>query len=200
MRWIALGIGAALVCAAPFASPTVSAAQKTPVTRALPFERLTGSRVKGPTCPDTSEVCKVYSQYIQLFRKPTLIPDREKELLILRTGWLSRGDQIWGRHAVYGKESGMSDEEIARVPKGPDAPGWNEIDAALLRAVDELHMTRFISNPTWNTLAKKFSEPQLVEIVLIVGDYTQMAMYQNTTGSQRRQGDPPLPPDGSERQ
>jgi alkylhydroperoxidase family enzyme len=200
MRWFTR-VNVILVCAGPLAlAPRVAdAQQKQPVPRTLPFERLTSERVKDRPCPDTSEVCRIFGQYAGMFHKTTLLPDREKELVILRTTWLNRGEFIWGRHVVIGKKKGVTDEEIARVPKGPDAPGWSESDAALLRAADELHMSRFISHNTWNTLAKKFSEPQIVEAIILVGDYTQLAMFQNTLGQQQYKGDPPIPPDDADR-
>ena len=71
---------------------------------------------------------------------------------------------------------------------GPDAPGWSDFDALLLRAADELHTSRFISEATWNGLADRYTQDQLVEVVLIVGNYTQLTMFQNTLGVQ-------LPPD-----
>ena len=71
---------------------------------------------------------------------------------------------------------------------GADAPGWSDFDALLLRAADELHTSRFISEATWNGLADRYTQDQLVEVVLIVGNYTQLTMFQNTLGVQ-------LPPD-----
>ena len=38
-----------------------------------------------------------------------------------------------------GRREGITDEEVARIAAGPDAPGWSTRDAAILRAVDELH-------------------------------------------------------------
>ena len=49
-------------------------------------------------------------------------------------------------------------------------------------------MRRFVSHATWNALAQRYTEDQLVEVVLIVGNYTQLTMFQNTLGAQ-------LPPD-----
>jgi hypothetical protein len=144
-------------------------------------------------------VCRVYNAYIAVFRKPTTVPDREKELIILRTAWLSRGNLIWGRHDPYGRQAGLTEEEIRRVTLGPEAPGWNQLDAALLKAVDELHMSRFISDGTWNKLGQNYSEAQRVEVVLIVGNYTQLAMYQNTVGTQLRPDEKGLPDDSAGR-
>jgi alkylhydroperoxidase family enzyme len=196
MRRFTMVIGVTLVCGLTMVPRTVSAAEGDSATQVQRFERLKGPRIKGPLCPQESEVCKTYNVYIQLFRKPTLVPDREKELLILRTAWLNRGDQQWGRHSVYGRDSGLTNDDIKRVMAGPSAPGWSKFDAALLKAADELHMSAFISEPTWQALGEKFNDQQKVEVVLIVGDYTQMAMYQNALGSQRREGDEPIPNDG----
>jgi len=76
---------------------------------------------------------------------------------------------------------------------GPDAAGWSDFDAALLRAADELHTSRFVSNTTWNTLAQRYPESQLREVVLIVGNYTQLSMFQNTLGAQLEPGIEGLP-------
>ena len=67
---------------------------------------------------------------------------------------------------------------------GPDAPGWSDFDAALLRTADELHASRFISDATWDALAEQYTEEQRVEVVLIVGNYTQLTMFQNALGVQ----------------
>ena len=67
---------------------------------------------------------------------------------------------------------------------GPDTPGWSDFDAALLKAADELHTSRFVSEVTWNVLAQRYTEDELREVVLIVGSYTQLTMFQNTLGAQ----------------
>ncbi len=60
-------------------------------------------------------------------------------------------------------------------------------------AADELHTSRFVSHATWNTLAQRYSESPLREVVLIVGNYTQLAMFQNTLGAQLEPGYDGLP-------
>ena len=66
---------------------------------------------------------------------------RDRELAILRVGWRCQSPYEWGQHVVIGRREGISDEEVARIGAGPDAPGWSDHDAAVLRAVDELHDT-----------------------------------------------------------
>src|SRR6266516_5901631 len=43
------------------------------------------------------------------------LPPRERELLILRTGWLCRSEYEWGQHVIVGRAAGLTDDEIARV-------------------------------------------------------------------------------------
>jgi alkylhydroperoxidase family enzyme len=121
------------------------------------------------------------------------LPARERELLILRIGWLCRAGYEWGQHVVIGKASGLSDEEIARIPKGPDAKGWSEADRALLRATDELHADAFIGDATWAELSKTWSTQQLMDLVFTVGQYNLVSMALNTLGVQPEPGLPELP-------
>ena len=64
--------------------------------------------------------------------------------------------------------------------QGSSAPGWSEHDAAILRAVEELMADHMVSDATWATLAKKFSEPQLIEFVTMVGQYVTTGYVQNS--------------------
>ena len=135
-------------------------------------------------CPAPWDTCQKYWAYTANFVDNYSIPLRDKELLILRTAWLSRGDYVWGRHNLIGRDAGLTDEEIQQITDGPTADGWSEFDVLLLRAADELHRSRFVSNATWNGLKERYSQNQLIEVVLIVGNYTQLAMFQNTLGAQ----------------
>ena len=79
---------------------------------------------------------------------------------------------------------------------GPDAPGWDDFERAILRAADELHGSRFVSDSTWNVLAEGYTEDELRQVVMIVGNYTQLAMFQNTLGAQLPPGFEGLPAAG----
>src|SRR5262249_21270347 len=110
----------------------------------------------------------VFGNYI--LYKSTL-PPRERELVILRIGWLCQAEYEWGQHVVIGKRAGLTDDEIKLIKEGPGAAGWNEFDALLLRAVDELHAHAFISDAVWNALAASYSAQQLIDLVFTVGQY-----------------------------
>ena len=118
-----------------------------------------------------------------ILAKSTL-PPRERELLILRIGWLCKAEYEFGQHVRIGRSAGLSDEEIERVGAGPDAPGWSSADATLLRAVDELHSDAFISDATWQELAQRYEVQQLMDLVFTVGQYNMLAMALNSLGVQ----------------
>ncbi len=113
------------------------------------------------------------------------LPDRDKEILILRMAWLCHCEYMWGQHALSGKTRGLlSNDEISRIMEGPDAEGWDPFDAILLRAVNELYTDTFITNETWNALAERYNTHQLMDLVETVGFYSNAAMSLNTYGVQ----------------
>jgi 4-carboxymuconolactone decarboxylase len=116
---------------------------------------------------------------LELNQNGTLSP-REREMVILRTAWLVRSPFEWGEHVTYGKDLGLTTEDIERITQGSSAEGWNEHDRALLRGVEELIGDYALSDETWAILAKEWSEKQLMELPGIVGSYTLTAMLYNT--------------------
>ena len=87
----------------------------------------------------------------------------------------------------------MTDEEIRRITEGPKAPGWDPLDATLLQAVDELHADAFITDATWNALAKRYNKQQLIDVVATIGQYNLVSMFLNSFGVQLDEGVPRFP-------
>ena len=83
-----------------------------------------------------------------------ILPARERELLILRTGYNCGSAYEWGQHVRISERLGMDRDEILRVAEGPEADGWSAGDVALLRAADELHEHAKIGDGTWAQLGK----------------------------------------------
>ncbi len=121
------------------------------------------------------------------------IPAREREILILRIGWLCRSEYEFGQHTLIGKRVGLSDEEILRITKGPNQTRWSTFDSALIRASDELHRDAFITDETWQALATKYDEKQLLDLIFTIGEYHLVSMALNSCGIQRDPGVPGFP-------
>ncbi|MFX0012153.1 MAG: carboxymuconolactone decarboxylase family protein [Candidatus Hermodarchaeota archaeon] len=109
---------------------------------------------------------------------------RDREILILRIGWLCQAEYEWGQHVKIGKEIGLTDDEIQGIMDGPDSKRWNAYDATLLKAVDELYYDSFISDITWKTLTERYNTQQLLDLVFTVGQYNLVSMALNTLGVQ----------------
>ncbi len=107
------------------------------------------------------------------------LPARDRELAVLRAGWLLRAPYEWGEHVAHAKQAGISSDEIERLTEGSAASGWNDHDRALLRAVEELHAGAMICDTTWAELSKALSETQLFELTVLVGQFTTVAYFQN---------------------
>lgn len=108
------------------------------------------------------------------------IPKRDRELAILRLAWLCGAPYEWGEHVDIAKRYGVAAEEIERATQGSAAAGWSEHDAAIQRAVEELLDDKMISDATWDTLAKNWSEQQLMEFPMLIGAYIATAFQQNS--------------------
>src|SRR5262245_55453218 len=63
------------------------------------------------------------------------LPPREREIAILRVGWLCKSRYEVGHHVVIGKQEGLSDADLECIRQGPDAAGLAPFDATLVRAV-----------------------------------------------------------------
>ncbi len=132
----------------------------------------------------------VWGNYI-LSRRNDL-PEREREMVILRTGWNCRAGYEFAQHTRIGKDCGLTETDIARIKQGPEADGWSAIESAMLRAADELHADQFVSEQTWNDLAE-LGDKGRMDLVFTVGQYTQVSMMLNSFGIQLEDGDQPDP-------
>ena len=112
------------------------------------------------------------------------LPPREREILILRIGWLCKAVYEFSAHVRIGKQTGLGDEEIRRITEGPDAKGWSAFDASLVRAADELHDDAFLGQATWDALAERYDTQQMMDVVFTVGQYNMVSMALNSLGIQ----------------
>jgi alkylhydroperoxidase family enzyme len=129
--------------------------------------------------PVLAENILPFEQYIST--ASTLTP-RHRELLILRTAWLSRSDYIWAQHVPAARSAGVTGAELTRVAHGPDAPGWAPFESALLRAADELYVDSFVSDRTWTALTAAYDTRQAMDAVFTVAEFTMIAGIVNSIG------------------
>jgi AhpD family alkylhydroperoxidase len=107
------------------------------------------------------------------------LPRADTELVILRVAHNCDCDYAWGHHERLGRRAGLTPEEIARVREGPAAGGWSPRQALLLRAADELHATRTLSDDLWGELRPLLNDQELIELCMLTGHYEMLAMTLN---------------------
>ena len=131
------------------------------------------------TLSHSPEISAAYLQLGSDLATASALPARERELAILRTGWLCGAPYQWGEHVRTARLIGITAEEIERLRTGSAAPGWSAAEAALLEAVEELHRNAMIADATWCRLAAQFEPRQLIELTMLVGHYHTTAFVQN---------------------
>ncbi|MBE3604726.1 carboxymuconolactone decarboxylase family protein [bacterium] len=106
---------------------------------------------------------------------------RDREIAILRIGWLNQAPYEWEQHVRIAKAAGITDDEIERIGKGPKA-GWNRHDAALIQAADDLFENSVVSDETWKTLAERYNTQQMMDVVFTIGQYNLVSWALNSLG------------------
>lgn len=114
------------------------------------------------------------------------LPSHDRQVLILRTCALTGEVYEATHHVLISHAAGLSDDDIAAARTGV---GLAPVHQMLARAAEELVSDFSISDETWIALAEHYSEPELMEIVGLVGAYTTMAMLTRALGLQLEDGD-----------
>ncbi len=116
------------------------------------------------------------------------LPAREREIVILRVGFLCKSGYEFTQHTGIGLREGLTAAEIAAIKAGAGAPNWTPAEAALIRAADELVGDHFVTDATWAELSRHFDKKQRMDVVFTAGQYTQVSMFLNSFGVQLEPG------------
>ena len=171
--------------------------QPSPRLAPLPEEKWT-DEMREMFAPTIKTFGRVFNIFTTLGRHPKLLkrwmvfanhcllksslPPRDRELVILRAGWVSQSAYEWAQHNRIGLEAGLSLKEIERVKEGRGVAGWSDSENALLAAVDELLETRTLNDAGWAAVTKHFNEQQVLDIIFTAGNYMTLAMALNACG------------------
>ena len=120
----------------------------------------------------------LYRAFVPLIAKViagTNLPPRDRQVLCLRT--LTLGDDVYEvtQHELISRSAGLTDAEIAAMRAGTGAT-LTPFDKTLIAAAEQLVRDQQITDETWRALAERYSQAQLMEVVVLVGTYLTMAM------------------------
>jgi alkylhydroperoxidase family enzyme len=150
-----------------------------------PFPRRDDSRPKGlnvlGTLAHHPELATAYHTFNGHILFATTLTPRQRELLVLRVAARRDATYEWAQHVVLAGDAGITTDEVERVrsdahESGGNGGGWTVLEAAMLRAVDELVDDARISDQTWRSLTAELDARQLLDLIFTVGAYDVLAM------------------------
>jgi len=105
------------------------------------------------------------------------LPLRQREIVIDRTCALAGCEYEWGVHVkLFAAAVQLTEEQVrATVIEGASAPCWSAAEAALIRAVDALHARSTLDDEEFRDLAQHYDEAQILEIMMLCGQYHTIA-------------------------
>jgi alkylhydroperoxidase family enzyme len=142
---------------------------------ALPIPSAIGSMLHHP------KLAREWLRFNNVLLWSPTVPERQRELMILRLAWRTRSDYEWVQHVHLSERYGVTRDEVDAVIRG-DYAGFDGVERDLLVATDELLDDYRVGDATWARLAERFDEKELVELVFVVGTYTCLAMVFKSFG------------------
>jgi alkylhydroperoxidase family enzyme len=118
---------------------------------------------------------------------------REREIVIDRTCAQTGCEYEWGVHvAFFAARAQLDAEQITSLTHGiADDPCWSdERERLLIRMVDELHATDDLPDALWGQLAAHFTEPELLDLLLLCGWYHAISFVARATRTPLEPGAP----------
>ena len=112
-----------------------------------------------------------------LLNRKTIAP-KVRELLILRTCVTARNDYEFNLHVqTISEQMGLTKAQIEDL-KGKQVTEelWSDQERALIHLIDGLVNSIEVTQPVFDEALRYFTEAELVELVLLIGLYTGVAM------------------------
>lgn len=139
---------------------------------------------------------RVFIPFVDKLMSRSLLPPRDREILILRALALCDESYEVDHHVRIAGTLGVSAAEVAAAQTGRGA-ALGAFERVLVRAAEELVNDRCLSDECWATLAKAYTPNQMIEVVFLVGTYTMLSMATNSFGIPMDDGTSALPEAGS---
>ena len=196
MRFLLAGCATLLLCVSAIAADqTFTPRPQTP--RVAPLEKGSGTPAQQAMLASRADfnIYKTLAHHVDLYNRwsplgqfvlnGSSLPPREREIVMLRMGWLCQSEYEWAQHARIGKaQAGLTNEDVHRIAEGPTAAGWSDFERTLLRMVDELRYDTMISDATWTALRARYSDQQAIEALYTAAQYQLVSMALNSLGIQ----------------
>lgn len=102
------------------------------------------------------------------------LPRRESELVILRIATIRECEYERRHHVRLGRRAGVTPAQIDHLADDTWS-GWTPREQAFFAAVDQFVDDKFLDDATWARLSEHLDEPELIEFLLLCGQYDSLA-------------------------
>ena len=122
--------------------------------------------------------------HVVLFR--CALPERDREIAIIRAGALTRSEYEWGMHvSIYASKCRLDAAQVHDLTCCSDwqslsADRWTPQERLIVRMVDELHRHSTIADATWEGLSAHWPQDQVIELIFSSAFYHMAAFFLNS--------------------
>jgi 4-carboxymuconolactone decarboxylase len=181
---VGLTAGVAAAQQAPTRMPPIPAEKQTEAQRAAvaavaPNGTLPGYLVSMLRSPGLVQPSKMMADYLN--RRNGALPARVMQLPILMVArqWLYTA--AWDEHVVFAIRDGLNPAIAAAIAEQRRPTGMAADEQVMYDFCDELLRTKGVSDATWKRSIDTFGEAGTVDTLGLLGYYTYLAMFYNTT-------------------
>jgi len=100
-----------------------------------------------------------------------------REIAIIRVGVLSKASYEIFQHERIGRGLGMSEALLAAIHRGPDDPGFDDLQRLVMRFTDDVVHNVRASDETFQPLVARLSLQELQELTVTIGYYMTASRF-----------------------
>jgi 4-carboxymuconolactone decarboxylase len=141
-----------------------------------------------------SGTLKKWMPFAEHILQENSLPEREREIAILRVAWNSQCAYEWGLHVRLARSLGFTDMDVLSLAaENPETVDLPVHERAVMLGVDEIMETWEVSDTTWSNLEARFTAPQLIDFVFVTCQFMLVAVTLKTMRVPLEVGIEPLP-------
>ncbi|HSW16073.1 MAG TPA: carboxymuconolactone decarboxylase family protein [Ramlibacter sp.] len=138
----------------------------------------------------------IFTQHMAVRHQGSL-PERQRELLIMRVAWRAGSAYEWSQHWRIATNAGVPPEQLERVRQWQDTDCFSATDRAVLQAVDDVFDHGEVMPESWERCSSALGSPLLaLETVVAIVHWHGLAVLFSSLSIPLEPGETPWPPDG----
>ena len=127
--------------------------------------------------PELSKRSTALNQYL---RYESTVPKKIQEFTMILTARHMDCQYIWNAHSQSAIEAGVSEEIVEAIREETDLPDLAEDERALVNYCRAINNSHYASRGEYQAMLEQFGKQTFIEITMIIGNYTMLALAINT--------------------